>query len=256
MKLSDLSCLALVLLPGVLHADIIAISSSAATTVGAALQPDFPTYVENTNSQSQGSTLNPLSSVNTLTRSNSIGTVTTQGANQISWTNSSSGLVTFTNLGFQTSPTVPQLNADVGISDGVRYTFVGPDAPATLTISYATSLTGTNTLGIEGFNVRPYQLNQTLGILYQDFGLVGQTTQSGLYEYQFSTLASDPLAGTVGWGFEIVANGRAIGGIGDLNSSLNGTFGFTITTVPEPSSLALMFMAAYGVWFKKRTRQT
>ena len=230
---------------------IIPVQSRAATTVSARLNPTHPDWVTDTDSQEQAGSLNPLSSSASVVLSNGFGdAISVHGSNAVSWTSATSGTVTFQDVGWQ-AHMESGWTGEVAInSGGVRYDFLGPDAPARLSVSYATTLTGVNLGGANGFSIRPYRRVGSF-LDYAD-GIHELKNASGTFEHEFSTLA--PGLGYDGYGFEIEPTGTVSFGVSETNFEelMNGTFTFSVAPVPEPS-LALL-VAAVGVagWVARR----
>ncbi|HLO86798.1 MAG TPA: PEP-CTERM sorting domain-containing protein [Nostocaceae cyanobacterium] len=186
--------------------------------------------VTDIDSDSQFGTTNPLSvSVRALATSGNA-RVLSQGSATATWTNSSEGVVNFSNLGWTTTG-VNSGSATLFRGLDWSYEFVS-DATGFFTLDYNTSDSGTNTFGLNGFN---FLWSGPGGDAFVGTSNSG-TIQRAIFAGQTYTV-----------GLRNQAN--IFGGLGTRESYLNGRFNWKIDTaaVPEPSAmLGVLAFSALG----------
>ena len=234
--------LSLLAVDGSARADLTPLSSSFALTASA--QAGFSPTTAYTNSQSQGSTIDPLAatvSANSIylpIKENLLATA----AGSATWATPSTGQVTFTNVGW--SDTIGNGNANLSGNTGWVYSFVS-DVTGSFVINYSVAAQGTSAttsnplFGLNGFYV------------FEGPGLLAP--QNATFETGLNTSGSASLAIAAGQTYTVQINDEAniSAGIGTTNSHMDGTFDFGVQNIsaPEPSSAltVLVVSALVGV---------
>jgi len=181
--------------------------------------------VTNTDTQTQGATVNPLiASVDAIAVSGNA-RVDTHADAAATWTDAASGTVTFRSVGWRSS-NVTFGSSEVDFGTDWQYTFTA-DATGLFTMDWNIFDSGgsTNTFGLNGFN---FDWSGAGGGIFLDFASSGALTRSIVTGITYTV------------GLENVAN--IGGGLGTRAAHMDGLFDWSMGTarVPEPSILALM----------------
>ena len=190
-------------------------------------------------SEAQGSSLHSMSisvAANSIAGLNDYLQVTGNGS--ATWNSASSGVVSFTNLGWKSKNA--DGTADLSRNTGWVYTFVS-NVTGSFNINYSvtaqsSSLNQYPLAGLNGF------------FLYEGAGSSPPTTVTDQISVNatpggtsFSTSGATSLALTAGktYTVEIQNFANLAGNIGTTNAHMNGTFDFSVVPTPEPSSLTV-----------------
>jgi hypothetical protein len=180
--------------------------------------------VVNSNSQSQGGTLNPLStSASALSLCNG---ASVNGFADVAaaFASANAGSIGFGNIGWSTS-NVSIGNADTNQGLDYNYSFVA-NANELLNLSYA--IAGGGDLG--GFGLNGFSVD-----------LVGPNGNFNVLNINTSGVLSWNLVAGNSYSLTITNDANISGGLGTINESMSGQFAFsTAATTPEPSSLLLL----------------
>ena len=236
---------------GPAEADLVtALDSSLALTAEAQCGFIPPPLVTDTDSQSQGSTTNPLNvsvqAVSTYPPDNASLVVT--GSGSAIWTAPSQGQVAFTDIGW-TSMRATGL-AYLFSNTGWTYSFVS-SVDGSFVIDYSVTAQGTSSTSPNPL----IGLNEFL--IYGGQGSVppgNATLSTGLNATGTASLAIN--AGNT-YTVEIQPYANLLGGIGTTDAHMDGTFDFYVQAVPEPSSLvmaATICPLCLGYWMRRRRR--
>jgi hypothetical protein len=209
--------------------------------------------------QSQGSTLNtpsPLSATVSAQSTDANSSLLVSGSGLATWTSASTGVVTFTNFGWN-AVNVANGGADLSLKNlqnvGWVYTFVS-NVTGSFNINYNVTAHGTST------NVNPLAGLTNGFFLYE----VAGSTPPGSNPSSQPTLmtglntGSAALAITPGntYTVEIQSSANLFSDIATTDASMSGTFDFDVVPAPEPSSLTVSIaascLAGFVVCLKRR----
>lgn len=198
--------------------------------------------VTNTDSDSQLDTVNPLSaSVSAFTTSGEA-SVLSKATGTATWTDSSQGVVNFTDVGWKT---VGVNFGEAALSNGLdwSYQFVS-DATGFFTLKYDIKGSGTDTFGLNGFNFNWSDPESVQELFLDSSGTLKRVISAGE-----SYIVSLKNRANIG------------GGLGTREAFMDGTFKWKIDTtpasVPEPTTtLGLLMVGAFGVALHRKSNKT
>jgi hypothetical protein len=213
------------------------LSSSFALTANA--QAGYSPNVSDTDAQSQGPTIDPLSvsvSANSIYSPINENLLATANGSA-TWTAPSSGLVTYTDVGW--SNTIGGGNANLNSNSGWTYIFRSNvtgwfDIEFSVTADGSSSTTTEPLFGLNGF------------YLYEGAGPAPPSNAT--FETKLNTSGTVSLAISAGQTYSVQIQDFAniSGGIGSTDAFMNGDFSFDVRSqsVPEPSSWIMAVCAA------------
>ncbi len=195
--------------------------------------------IVNTQAVSQTTTLNPLSVMTFAQAFNGAANCMAQTSGSATWTSAAAGTFSIATTFISTAglSAYPSSKVATG-SPGWFYTFTS-EVPATMTLQYSIDHRGSFAFG----NV--LAINESIdGSFARQDGFQGLPLSGSL------TYAISP---NVTYGFQLFDNSN-LNGLPAFISGMNATFAFEITSIPEPSTLALVCggLLALGFWRVKR----
>lgn len=212
----------------------------------------------NTDAQSQGATISPLSAslgagvIDSLNDAS----VTTTGSATASWTSDDQGMVHFANHGWTTA-NVANGRAEL-FGSAFVYSFVAQTS-GTFVVNYTISLDSrsTETFGLNGFHYNFLGATDHFIALYPPGWNDSTSTAS------FTGSISETITAGNNYVLTIGSYANIVGGLGTRTSIMDGQFDFAArgdnpppSVVPEPTSLALAGFAgigmAVGAWRRRR----
>jgi hypothetical protein len=211
------------------------LASSLGLTAQASVEYGSP--MTSTDSESQGTTINPLSvAVQADSNFYNYESLSVTGTASAAWMSPSLGEVTFSNLGWESYQTNGL--AYLSGSTGWTYTFAD-NAMGPFVINYNVTAEGSSST-----NPLPF-----LGLIgfYVYFGTGMTPPSNAIFETGLNTSGTISLPISPGvYTIEIQPPSNLGGGIGTTDAHMNGTFDFSIGSaplpVPEPSSLTMVLM--------------
>lgn len=224
------------------HATVV-ISSSVSMEANAKAGSGLPLATVS-NSASQGATLNPLSTSASATSAvpGTDVSVTTQGSVAATWASANQGQVVFRSVGW--------ISQDVG-AGGEAYLHTGaPDwsysftaesnGLFTLAYNISTDPSTTNDFGLNGF------------IFLDPAGTPHYLDVYDLGPFPLSGSLSTPVLAGNSYTVSLDNSANIFGGLGTETSLMDATFNWSISSVPEPGTLALFGLGALGLAARRR----
>lgn len=204
--------------------------------------------VEDISNQPQGGTTNSLTSSVSASSAAGSAAVLVNGVASAQWTDSAHGTVNFSNLGWDT------VNVSNGIADldqlnaGFHYKFSATDT-GSLNVTYSVTASASprtvfpweNFVGLNGFVFYFCELQLVGNPLFCETHPIGGFP--ALDPAGNGTIVESLIAGQI-YSFDILVGSNLRGPLGTRSAHQSAVFDFAIlSTVPEPSSLALLLTA-------------
>ncbi len=224
------------------HATVV-ISSSVSMEANAKAGTGLPLATVS-NSASQGATLNPLSTSASATSAvpGTNVSVTTQGSVAATWASADQGQVVFSNLGWisQGVGAGGEAYLNTGAPDW-SYSFTA-ESNGVFTLAYSISADAATT---DEFGLNGFTFLDVAGVTHYltDFFL-GPFPVAG-------SLSATVLAGN-SYTVSLDNTANIFGPLGTRTSLMDATFNWSITSVPEPGTLALFGLGALGLAARRR----